>query len=122
MYAAVFEKVKFQRFSTIMSSSSVPAPSAAFVFRIHTSHALMYLVVSCRSQMLCLCIYFFPFYSIEEVNSIDPSSSLLILLSVSANLIISLSSKLFHVGCACPFLVVGVIPAGVLGGRAGPWN
>lgn len=72
--------------------------------------------------MLCLCIYFFPFYSIEEVNSIDPSSSLLILFSVSANLIISLSSKLFHVGCACPFLVVGVIPAGVLGGRAGPWN
>ena len=98
------------------------APFSPLVFQIPITHALIYSVVSCRSQMLCLYIsYFFPFYSTEEVNSIDLSSSLLILSSVNANLL-SLPSKLFHVGCVCPFLVVGVIAAGVLGGRAGPWH
>jgi len=73
--------------------------------------------------MLCLYIsYFFPFYSTEEVNSIDLSPSLLILSSVNAHLLLSLPSKLFRVGCVCPFLVMGVIAAGVLGGRAGPWH
>ena len=124
VYAAIFKKFKFERFSTIISSSSVSSPFFPLVFPIPITHALICLVVSCRSQMLCLYIfYFFPFYSTEEVNSIDLPSSLLILSSVNANLLLSLSSRLFYVGCVCPFLAVGVIAAaGVLGSRAGPWH
>lgn len=95
VYAAVFKKVKLERFSTIISSSSVSSPFFPLVFQIPITHALICLVVSCRSQMLCLYVfYFFPLYSTEKINSIDLPSSLLILSSVNANLLLSLSSKL----------------------------
>lgn len=120
VYAAVFENVKSQRFSTITSSSSVP-----LLLPLHLSLGFILLMPWCvwwcpvRSQILCLCIYFSVlFHRRGKFNW--PIFKCTLILSVNANLLLSLSSKLFPVSCVCPFLVVGVIPAGVLGAGQAP--